>query len=126
MIPLILIAAEIATSKPKLGPIEKERKIVVDAVRGCPEGGEGEIVVCSKDRGVAEGYRLPRLDPRFDVRLRRNGRGGIDRSLGASGVGSCSATGAGGSTGCSVHDYDAWGRWKREQKKEAHAYEDPN
>ena len=127
MIAILLFAAEIVTAKPPLGPIEKEHKMVVEAVRGCPEAEEGEIVVCSKDRGIAEAYRLPRLDPRFDLRLRKNGRGALtDRDLGASGIGSCSNSGAGGATGCSVREENAWAAWKRQQKAEAHAYEDPN
>ena len=127
MVPILLLAAEIVTAKPPLGPIEKEHKMVVEAVRGCPEAEEGEIVVCSKDRGIAEAYRLPRLDPRFDLRLRKNGRGGLtDPALGASGVGSCSNSGASGATGCSLREENAWAAWKRQQKAEAHAYEDPN
>lgn len=127
MLPLLLVLADIPSSKPKVGPIEKEHKMVVKAVRGCDEDEEDVIVVCSKDRGVAEGYRMPRLDPRFAANLRPSGRGemtGADAAAG--GAGSCTASGAGGFTGCSKRDYDAWARWKQEQKKEAHAYEDPN
>jgi len=127
MIPLLLLAAEIATAKPKVGPIEKEHKMVVEAVRGCAENEEDVVVICSKDRGIAEAYRLPRLDPRFDLRLRKNGRGALtDMDIGASGVGSCSTGGASGATGCSVREENAWAAWKRQQKAEAHAYEDPN
>ena len=97
-----------------------------------PSGGkvpvlwDGEVVVCSPDRGIAEGFRLPRLDPRFASNLRKNGRAGpADPSLGASGVGSCSRSGAGGFTGCSKKEYNAWAEWKRKQKAEAHAYENP-
>ena len=128
MIPILLLfAAEIATTKPKLGPIEKEHKMVVDAVRGCPESeSEDEIVVCSKDRGVAEAYRLPKLDPRFDVRLRKNGRGGLDDDLGAGGIGSCTTTGAGGSTGCTLRGINNWAAEQRRKKADDHAYEDPN
>ena len=83
------------------------------------------VVVCSKDRGIAEGFRLPKLDPRFASSLRKSGRGElVDGALGASGAGSCSTVGAGGSTGCAKRDYNAWAQWKRDQKKEAHAYED--
>jgi hypothetical protein len=124
---LLLFAAEIATAKPEIGPIEKQHKIVVEAVRGCPERDEDDIVVCSRDRGISEGYRLPKLDPRFEMALRANGRGGLtDPDVGASGIGSCSATGAGGATGCSKRAYNAWAQWKQDQKKQAHAYEDPN
>ena len=127
MIPLLLLAAEIVTAKPKMGPIEKEHKIVVDAVRGCHDYEEGEIVVCSNDRGIAEGYRLPKLDTRFAGALAKNGRSELtDVDLGASGAGSCSATGAGGATGCGKREYDNWAKWKQDQKKQAHAYENPN
>jgi hypothetical protein len=127
MIPLLLIAAEVATAKPKMGPIEKEHKMVVEAVRGCAESEDDVIVVCSRDRGIAEAYRLPKLDPRFASNLRPNGRGGLGGAdIGAAGAGSCSNTGAGGFTGCSKRDYDAWGQWKLEKKKETQAFEDPN
>jgi hypothetical protein len=110
-----------------MGPIEKEHKIVVDAVRGCHDYGDEEIVICSNDRGVAEGYRLPKLDTRFAGAVGKNGRSALtDVDLGASGAGSCSASGAGGATGCAKRDYNAWAKWKQAQKKEAHAYEDPN
>ena len=127
MLPLLLILAEVPTSKPQVGPIEKEHKMVVKAVRGCDEDEEDVIVICSKDRGVAEGYRLPRLDPRFAANLRPSGRGemtGADAA--AAGTGSCTTSGAGGFTGCSKRDYDAWAHWKQDRKKEARAYEDPN
>ncbi|WP_116091277.1 hypothetical protein [Sphingomonas crusticola] len=128
MLSLLLFAAAIATTKPKMGPIEIERKMVVDAVRGCPEAAsEDEIVVCSNDRGIAEGYRLPKLDPRFDVTLRPKGRGALtDRDLGRGGVGSCSTTGAGGSTGCSLRGINNWAEEQRRKKAADRAYQDPN
>lgn len=129
MLPLLLFFAAAAADKPKMGPVEKEHKMVVDAVRGCPEQtDEDEIVVCSNDRGIAEGYRLPKLDPRFATNVRKNGRGGLtDSSLGASGAGSCSTTGAGGATGCSKREYNAWAQWKQDKKKEDQLpYESPD
>ena len=127
MLPLLLMLAEVPTSKPQVGPIEKEHKMVVKAVRGCDEDEEDVIVICSKDRGVAEGYRLPRLDPRFAANLRPSGRGELTGADAATaGTGSCTASGAGGFTGCSKRDYNAWAQWKRDRKKEAQAYEDPN
>ena len=132
MIALLLFAAlgveGPPTTKPKMGPIEKEHKMVVDAVRGCPEAvTEDEIVVCSNDRGIAEGYRLPKLDPRFDVTIREKGRGALtDRDMGASGAGSCSATGAGSSTGCSLRGINNWAAEQRRKKAAERAYQDPN
>lgn len=128
MLALILLAGAFAAEKPKMGPIEKEHKMVVDAIRGCPEArNEDEIVVCSKDRGIAEGYRLPKLDPRFDMRLAPNGRTSLtDRSLGASGTGSCSASGAGGSTGCTLRGIQAWADEQKRKKAADRAYQDSN
>ncbi len=63
---LAAAAAAAAPEKPKAGPVEKQHQFVVDAVRGCPEAATvDEIVICSNDRGIAEVYRLPRLDQRF-------------------------------------------------------------
>jgi len=132
MIALLLFAALAAegppTGKPKMGPIEKEHKIVVDAVRGCPEDeDEDEVVVCSRDRGIAEGYRLPKLDPRFALNTRKNGRGELtDPSLGASGAGSCSNSGAGGSTGCTLRNIKSWAEERKRQKADDRAWQTPN
>lgn len=131
MIALLLFAALAAegppTTKPKMGPIEREHKIVVDAVRGCPEDEEDEVVVCSRDRGIAEGYRLPKLDPRFALNTRKNGRGELtDPALGASGAGSCSNSGAGGSTGCTLRNIKSWAEERKRQKAEDRAWQTPN
>lgn len=128
---LLLFAALAAegppTTKPKMGPIEREHKIVVDAVRGCPEDEEDEVVVCSRDRGIAEGYRLPKLDPRFALNTRKNGRGELtDPALGASGAGSCSNSGAGGSTGCTLRNIKSWAEERKRQKAEDRAWQTPN
>jgi len=131
VIALLLFAALAAegppTTKPKMGPIEREHKIVVDAVRGCPEDEEDEVVVCSRDRGIAEGYRLPKLDPRFALNTRKNGRGELtDPALGASGAGSCSNSGAGGSTGCTLRNIKSWAEERKRQKAEDRAWQTPN
>ena len=41
-------------------PIADLRGIIVDAIRNCI-GKDGEILVCSKDRGFAEGQRVPEI-----------------------------------------------------------------
>jgi len=132
MIALLLAAALAAegppTTKPKMGPIEKEHKVVVDAVRGCPESDDDdEVVVCSRDRGIAEGYRLPKLDPRFALGLSRNGRTQlVDPVLGATGAGSCTNVGAGGSTGCTLRNIKSWADEQKQKKAEDKAWQDPN
>jgi len=60
------------------------------------------------------------------VRLRKNGRGGLDDDLGAGGIGSCTTTGAGGSTGCTLRGINNWAAEQRRKKADDHAYEDPN
>ena len=132
MIALLLAAALAAegppTTKPKMGPIEKEHKVVVDAVRGCPESeDDDEVVVCSRDRGVAEGYRLPKLDPRFALGLSANGRTQLtDPALGATGVGSCSNVGAGGNTGCTLRNIKSWADEQKQKKAQDQAWQNPN
>jgi hypothetical protein len=128
MTPLLflLAGAAAAAAVPKVGPVEHLKKRVVEAVRNCPEQVAGEVVVCAPDRGIAEGYRLPRLDPRFaSAGLRPNGRGEVDASVGATGTGSCSHVGAGGALGCAKQDYGSWAAERRRQRAEQRSYLDP-
>jgi hypothetical protein len=132
MIAILLFAALAAegppTTKPKMGPVEKEHKMVVDAVRGCPEReDEDEVVVCSRDRGISEGYRLPKLDPRFAINLDKNGRSELtDPALGATGAGSCTNVGAGGNTGCTLRNIKGWADEQKRKKAEDKAWQSPN
>jgi hypothetical protein len=123
MIGLLLLAA--AVQAPQTGPVEHLKKRVVDAIRNCPEAQAGEVVVCAPDRGIAEGYRLPKLDRRFaGAGLKPNGRT-VDPSLAATGTGSCSRVGAGGAIGCAKKDYGDW-KADRERKRAAdNDYLDP-
>lgn len=114
---LLLLAVAIVAPAAKPGPVEQLRKVVVGAIRNCLAPENGEIVVCAPDRGVAEGYRLPRLDPRYaGSALRLSGRGTLP-DVGATGTGSCSTVGGGGQTGCALAEANAWGAWKRERKR---------
>jgi hypothetical protein len=56
---LLLQAAAAAESAPPPpgDPIAALRGTVVEAIRECPRTKEGEIAVCSRDRGFAEGQR---------------------------------------------------------------------
>ena len=116
MIALLLAAA--VAEPPKAGPVEVLHRKVVTAIRNCPDAAPGEITVCARDRGIAESYRIPRLDPRFaGAAPRSTGRGALAAAgPGAAGTGSCTNTGAGGFTGCSLQDYRNWGRWKDREK----------
>lgn len=122
ILPLLLAAA--ATPPVPAGPVDRLHKIVVDAIRNCPEHAPGEIVVCARDHGFAEGYRLPRLDPRFaGGGVPAKGRGSLaDAGIGAAGTGSCSATGSGGATGCSLREENNWGDWKRQARADGRQF----
>jgi hypothetical protein len=122
MIAMLLLAAAAAASQPpappKVGPVEHLKKRVVDAVRNCAEPLPGEVVVCAPDRGIAEGYRIPKLDPRFAGNLRASGRGEVAGDPAAAGTGSCSKVGAGGATGCAKRDYSDWKAERRRMREE--------
>jgi hypothetical protein len=103
--------------KPK-PPLEVLKGQVVDAIRNCPRPKTpDEIVVCARDRGIAEAYRLPRLDPRFNRSV-----AGPSVSLVGSGQGlasgDCSAaSGSLGQTGCALQQDNAWAAERRARKK---------
>jgi hypothetical protein len=119
--PFLLILALLAADPPAeaaaaASAAEIHQKVVA-AIRNCGQGKGDEIIVCSKDRGLAESYRLPKLDPRFveaDPKLKKAEDAFGD--TGDGGFGQCSAVGIGAGTGCAMRDYRAWGDWKRRQK----------
>ena len=109
----LLLAAEAQAAAPSLG------RAIEDAI-GCPAGRSGEIVVCRRgDR--SERYRIPEpLRPNgFD--FSQQDVDGVSRErhrlmdVGASGIGSCSPSGAAGASGCLVQKFRAW-----EQQKAGH------
>jgi hypothetical protein len=119
--PLILLAALLAAEPVPAAEVPgdmvqslKER--VVEAIRNCPKAAPGEIIVCSRDRGVAEGYRLPKIADRFDYRGEKDSVSRERHRLmegGEAGAGSCSTVGAGGWTGCLLR------QWQRGDQQRA-------
>ena len=60
---LMLMAQAVTPDVPvdaPAAPFETLHGVVVDAIRNCMKN-DGEIVVCSRDRGFAEGQRLPKI-----------------------------------------------------------------
>jgi hypothetical protein len=116
----LLQAAAVDAPKPPPPPAPTEtlHKIVVDAIRNCAQPITGEVVVCAKDRGIAEGYRIPKMDERFAKNLRPSGRGEIEAvDLGIGGLNTCSKVGAAGAIGCTKNEINTWAaeqRLKRE------------
>ncbi|MEH3108203.1 MAG: hypothetical protein PGN09_13265 [Sphingomonas fennica] len=102
--------------EPKVA-VERQRQVVVRAIRNCPTPKTpDEIVVCSRDRGVAEAYRLPKIDPRLEKAARgdRPEAGGLGAGQ-ALASGDCSAVGSAGQTGCALGAANAWGAERRAQ-----------
>ncbi|WCT73138.1 hypothetical protein PQ455_16180 [Sphingomonas naphthae] len=103
-------------------PQEVLRGQVVTAIRNCAQPkSPDEIVVCSRDRGVAEAYRLPKLDPRYDPAVAGPAQGGVGSGVALS-AGSCSASGSAGQTGCSLGEANSWGQWKKQRKKDGEKF----
>lgn len=116
MLALLLAAEEPVTPMPVPAPTEALKQVVIDAIRNCGKGSGDEVVVCARDRGVAEGYRLPKIPQRYADAAKPPGKLDSLIGAGAGGQGSCSTTGAAGTTGCSLAQANAWGAWKRAQK----------
>lgn len=115
--PLILLALLLAAEAPAAAPTLDK---AIEAAVGCPVARTGEIVVCRRGR-VSDRYRIPEA-------LRPNGFDffqedvdGVSRERhrlmegGGSGIGSCSASGASGASGCLTQKFRAW-----EQQKAGH------
>jgi len=90
-----------------------ERYVEVFGNDRCPVSGDGEIVICAR-KPERERYRIPQM-------LRNEGsvasqswasRATALEFAGASGIGSCSASGAGGWTGC-------WQQLMRQAREES-------
>lgn len=115
--PLILLALLLAAEAPAAAP---SLKTAIDTAMGCPTGRSGEIVVCRRgDR--AQRYRIPEaLRPNgFDFHQMEIEGASRERHRlmegGGSGIGSCSASGAAGASGCLAQQFRAW-----EQQRAGH------
>ena len=112
----LLLAAAAPPDAPEPPPLDQLKSVVVKAIRNCGISHGDEITVCARDRGVAEGYRLPKISPRYADAAHPHGKLEALQGAGAAGQGSCSATGAAGTTGCSLDQARAWGDWKKLHK----------
>ena len=112
----LLLAAEEPPAAAASAPTEALKQVVVDAIRNCGKSQGDEIVVCSRDRGLAESYRLPKIQPRLAEAGKTGGKLEALAGAGAAGQGTCTATGGAGTTGCSLAQANAWAEWKKRQK----------
>ncbi len=113
VLPALLIAAASSgsafaqgegPSERTLGTTSDGKRIVSLVIYGndsCPEGKDGEIVVCAR-QPETERYRLPKTFRKSDGKVEKSWKdqaSTID-TAGNAGIGSCSAVGSGGATGC--------------------------
>lgn len=86
----------------------------------CPTNSNNEEIVVCVRRSAEEQFRIPKELRNFEV-TPENASWAVkeqaNRAVGNTGVGSCSAVGAAGATGCAVQDLSAWKRERQAAKK---------
>jgi hypothetical protein len=106
---LMLSAQAPAQNAPASQPgDEKINQLIIYGDDKCPESKGDEIVVCAR-MGEADRYRIPsslRDDPNDPRNQAMSERIKSYEYVGASGTMSCSASGAGGFTGCGLKEID--------------------
>lgn len=95
--------------------------LVIYGDQKCPTDTQGrEIVVC-KRRNADEQFRIPKELRELEVTPQNESwaaRSQDTLGAGASGIGSCSVSGAGGDTGCFSKQAQAWKREKQLKDKQ--------
>lgn len=92
----------------------------IEEATGCPRGRSGEIVVCRRG-GATERYRIPEAVRPDGFDFHQEEVDGVSRERhrllegGEGGIGSCSASGPWGASGCLRQKFRAW-----EQQKAGH------
>lgn len=102
--PIALIAAGIAApAAAQVGPDDvRVNQLITYGDEPCPQSTEEEIVICVK-RPKNDKYRIPenlRDNPNARVNQPWTARAEEMTYMGRTGIGSCSAAGSGGATGC--------------------------
>ena len=122
---LILTAAATATligglalpTAPALAQRAKVSEIIVDGTDPCPRSTDDDVVVCAR-RPEAERFRIPEILRQSGTPQERQSWTKQAEALstaGATGIGSCSAVGPGGATGCAQQEINRAFRERREQ-----------
>jgi len=123
--PFILFAVTLAAALPEVAPAQYvDGALVIYGNDKCPTNKDGqEIVVCSR-RPESERYRIPkelRSGGKFAESESWTKRSQSTLSAGRTGIGSCSAVGPGGFTGCAAQDYSVWKQEKKADKAASQA-----
>jgi len=117
---LTLVALVVAAAIPEMAPAQfVDGALVIYGNDKCPTNKDGqEIVVCSR-RSESERYRIPkelRTGGKFAESESWTKRSQTTLSTSRTGIGSCSAVGPGGFTGCAAQDYSVWKQEKKADK----------
>lgn len=120
----VLAQAE-GPSERTLGTTNDGKRVISMVIYGndaCPQGKDGEIVVCSR-QPEAERYRLPKTFRKTDGKVEKSWKdqSAASAGVGAAGIGSCSAVGAAGSTGCTQQMMRAAREERRAKRAEEQA-----
>lgn len=113
-----LFAAGLAIPAP--GVAQNQAEILVFGTDSCPRSTDDEVVVC---RRLPESmrYRMPdqyRQPGTFQEKQSWTNKARTMQTVGSTGIGSCSAVGPGGYTGCLAQDIQA-ARQSRQQDADA-------
>ena len=98
---------------------EQVRQVIVYGDDPCPRGTPDEPVVCAR-RPESERFRVPQdaVDPQAPAARSNLDRDQEAREIGATGIGSCSTSGPGGTSGCLQQQIDR-SRVGRDGKRDA-------
>ena len=128
---LTLIAAGAASlfagglALPAPSAAQSQAEIVVFGTDPCPRSTDDEVVVCRR-LPEAMRYRMPdqyRDTSTFQERQSWTNKSKTLQTVGSTGIGSCSAVGPGGYTGCLTQEIQAARQARREAEQEAIAPE---
>lgn len=100
-------------------------EVVVFGNDPCPRSSDSQVYVCTR-RPEAERYRLPKSQQLQGTRQQRRSWANKSRELnrvGSTGIGSCSAVGPGGHTGCLIEEIKQAKRENQEAADQATAPE---
>lgn len=118
----LAIAAPVsAQEKQKAEKPQRVTSVVVYGDDPCPEGKQGELVVCAR-KPESERYRVPqelrKKPPKPAERSWKDRTEIVDEATKPSRPNSCSAVGAQGQTGCTAEMLKQWQAERRARKQE--------
>ena len=112
-----LVAALALPAGPALAQRSKVSEIIVYGTDPCPRSTDDDVVVCAR-RPEAERFRIPEILRESGTLQERQSwtkQAEALSTVGATGIGSCSAVGPGGAIGCAQQEINRAFRERREE-----------